>query len=596
VDRRADIYSLGIILYEMVTGGVPYSAETPMAVVVKHITEPLPLPHTINPDLPEAVERVILKALAKTPDDRFETAGKMAAALRKAVAGLDTALAEAAPAAVAGASAAAAPTILEEGGATQVVPAPAEASPPQPAKKRRVPIWAVVAAGALALVTLVGFCALASRAGKEREAKATQTAVAQAATVATPAPPPAATPSPSAQLPLGTPAPPPADALAARVKDFIKQNPPVFKDDFADPKSGWQVADDEHGQLAYEDGSYIVVAPEIVGKENVLGVQVPFDKPPANLALQLDLTLVKGGPGAGWSADIRQQPDTSFVGVALSAQPRGFGIYYHISPSAETTLARGPLIRDYRPGQPTQVLVVAMGPDIVLYLDNQRVGAAHTDLTQPGRLFFSVVNNGDPTVAYRLDNVRLWDLGPLASQPSPAASGLPIAEDFTHPDRWKLDDGWKIVQDETGNSVLQGEAHTLASYRGGNWQDIHLRFRTRRIGGDDLLVNFRFVPAAPGDTRYMVHLLSQAVVLHKFVNGGTGLPPLVATPISNPPQVWRTVDIIARGGHIEVALDGKTALTYDDPNPLGPGTVAFENGDPPARNQVDDVLIEPAGP
>jgi hypothetical protein len=85
-------------------------------------------------------------------------------------------------------------------------------------------------------------------------------------------------------------------------------------------------------------------------------------------------------------------------------------------------------------------------------------------------------------------------------------------------------------------------------------------------------------------------------VLHKFVNGGTGLPALVTIPISNPLQVWRTVDIIARGGHIEVALDGQIMLVYDDPDPLGPGTVAFENGDPPARNQVDDVLIELAGP
>ena len=69
VDSRSDIYSLGIILYEMMTGVVPYQAETPMAVVVKHIIEPLPLPRSKNPNIPEAVERVILRALAKNPDD-----------------------------------------------------------------------------------------------------------------------------------------------------------------------------------------------------------------------------------------------------------------------------------------------------------------------------------------------------------------------------------------------------------------------------------------------------------------------------------------------------------------------------------------------
>jgi serine/threonine protein kinase len=87
IDRRSDVYSLGVILYEMVTGRPPFDAETPMGVVIKQIQDPLPLPRTLNPDLPEAVERVVLKALTKEVDGRYSTTDELSQAYDAAVDG-----------------------------------------------------------------------------------------------------------------------------------------------------------------------------------------------------------------------------------------------------------------------------------------------------------------------------------------------------------------------------------------------------------------------------------------------------------------------------------------------------------------------------
>ena len=81
IDARADIYSLGIVLYEMVTGRKPYTADTPMAVVLKQMTDPLPRPTEFTPDLPEGVEHILLKALAKQPEDRYQSMDELVNAL-----------------------------------------------------------------------------------------------------------------------------------------------------------------------------------------------------------------------------------------------------------------------------------------------------------------------------------------------------------------------------------------------------------------------------------------------------------------------------------------------------------------------------------
>jgi serine/threonine protein kinase/Tol biopolymer transport system component len=84
IGPSVDIYALGVTLFQMLTGKVPFRAETPIKQIMMHVTEPVPAPSSLNPEITPAVEAVVLRALAKEPSQRFKTAEAMARALAEA--------------------------------------------------------------------------------------------------------------------------------------------------------------------------------------------------------------------------------------------------------------------------------------------------------------------------------------------------------------------------------------------------------------------------------------------------------------------------------------------------------------------------------
>ena len=77
VDNRSDLYSLGVVMYEMMTGRAPYDGESPVAVAIQHINGGAPMPSTLNPNIPGGLEQIIMKAMAVDPDQRYSSATQM---------------------------------------------------------------------------------------------------------------------------------------------------------------------------------------------------------------------------------------------------------------------------------------------------------------------------------------------------------------------------------------------------------------------------------------------------------------------------------------------------------------------------------------
>ncbi len=158
VDQRSDLYSVGVVLYEMLTGKVPFSGDTPLEIAMKHLSAIPEPPSKLRPEIPEDLDMIVLRALAKDPEERYQSAEEMAADLSRVARGLGVSdeTAEAATAVLSG-SGATAETIVAPR-RTAVAPPPPTRTPPaayygyEGPPRRRRPLWPWL----VALLLLVG--------------------------------------------------------------------------------------------------------------------------------------------------------------------------------------------------------------------------------------------------------------------------------------------------------------------------------------------------------------------------------------------------------------------------------------------------------
>lgn len=402
---RSDVYSLGVMLYEMVTGRLPHTAETPLGVALKYAEELPPFPRTLQPALSRDVEHVILKALAPEPEQRFQTAGEMAQALDEATQSAGPASARHSGPVRKGPLTA----LMEWRGLLTAVGTLAIVLLFILALSR-LPLRVQIASGQLEVVRVIE--QTATPAPAVGAAEPTEPASPGPINTPTTAPSPTATNLPfitatPARFATTTPLPLVVDERARVFTEpilaSISGRPPDFAADFepGDPEWTWEVVstDPEDARFAIVDG---VARMELVDRADVQLSHPRLET--TDFVLSVESRQVSGASGSEQKVFLHFA--STYLQFILMSGTRHWGLALPWHPEGGFG---GQGMAVHPMGETNRTLMVVKGSELALYLNDVPV----TYLQEPNlytmhRIAFWCT--GAPDVVCEFDNVQLWDL------------------------------------------------------------------------------------------------------------------------------------------------------------------------------------------